>query len=399
MKRLLLILYALISSIAVCMSQQYEVDCLRGDSTEVFNVKSERLSGQKDLYYSTTSPAGFSLYNGETVEGIGKVHGKNSATNGFSLDYLVFKRDGKLYAVVAENMLFSERNPDGTKDILGKKVRMMHSAQGRFFMSYTPYIIIAVLFLGIMLLNGLAIKRRVMKRVAVVAVPLCILVGSLLEVWAYRVLGTDCFWWCDKNHYGFFGSLLRIIPFALIVFYQLMSIRFYEPLLFGDDFDPDIHDGVSIKPALLGILLVVPVTIAAAIIADKTALKHSGWEDFFILACFCLSLFGGIVVSAKRNIERLHSVKTGLLLTLFSLVYIVGCIVAVWGLVVVLFKLIIQVVLFIVGALFLFKFLPADAFSSSSSGSPRVYYDKHGFSHTSAFDRDQANRRIDQQNS
>lgn len=339
MKKAINLLMLLLLYVVAASAQKYDVKCLRGDSVAVYDVVETIRS--EDTYYSKGEKLVFYLHDGEQVEAVDKFYDKGMIDTGSSIGYAVIQKDGKKYCTLSENLVFSKDNPEGVEDkVLTKSDELAHTIQGRIFYSIIPYIIIALLFLGVMVLNILAMRSNKIRSIAVIAIPVCIMLGTLLEIWAYSVLGTNCFWWCDKNRYGFFGSLLRIIPFGLIVFYQVMSIKFYEPVILGEAFDGDVQDGISVKPALISMLAAFPVLIASALICDF--LDLGGWvETFLILVSFLLALGIGVFLSFKRNIDLMKSKKLGILLTLFTIVYILGCIVAVWGLIVVIFKLII----------------------------------------------------------
>ena len=142
-------------------------------------------------------------------------------------------------------------------------------------------------------------------------------------------------------------------------------------------------------------LAAFPVLIASALICEFLGL--GGWiETLLILVSFLLALGIGVFLSLKRNIELMKSKKLGLLLTLFTIVYILGCIVAVWGLIVVIFKLIIQIL--IVGGIICFILYAMPAPSSSGGGGGTtyrtVYYDEDNKAHDSAYARDKANEKI-----
>lgn len=394
MKKAINLLMLLLLYVVAASAQKYDVKCLRGDSVAVYDVVETIRS--ENTYYSKGEKLMFYLHDGDQVEAVDKFYDKGVIDTGGSIGYAVIQKDGKKYCTLSENLVFSKDNPEGVEDkVLTKSDELAHTIQGRIFNSIIPYIIIALLFLGVMVLNILATRSKKIRSIAVVAIPACIMVGTLLEIWAYSVLGTNCFWWCDKNRYGFFGSLLRIIPFGLIVFYQVMSIKFYEPVILGEAFDGDVHDGISVKPALISILAALPVVIVSALIFEFLGL--SGWvESLLILVSLLLALGIGVFLSLKRNIELMKSKKLGLLLTLFTIVYILGCIVAVWGLIVVIFKLIIQIL--IVGVIIGFVLYAMPEPKGGGGGGNvtyrTVYYDEDRKAHDSAYARDKANEKI-----
>ena len=143
-------------------------------------------------------------------------------------------------------------------------------------------------------------------------------------------------------------------------------------------------------------LAAFPVLIASALICDF--LDLGGWvETFLILVSFLLALGIGVFLSFKRNIDLMKSKKLGILLTLFTIVYILGCIVAVWGLIVVIFKLIIQIL--IIGGILCFILYAMPELKSSGGGGGNVtyrtvYYDEDRKAHDSAYARDKSNEEI-----
>ncbi len=173
-----------------------------------------------------------------------------------------------------------------------------------------------------------------------------------------------------------------------------MSIKFYEPVILGEAFDSDVQDGISVKPALISMLAALPVVIVSALIFEFLGL--SGWvESLLILVSLLLALGIGVFLSLKRNIELMKSKKLGILLTLFTIVYILGCIVAVWGLVVVIFKLIIQIL--IVGGIICFVLYAMPEPKGGGGGNVTyrtVYYDEDNKAHDSAYACDKANEEI-----
>ena len=171
-----------------------------------------------------------------------------------------------------------------------------------------------------------------------------------------------------------------------------MSIKIYEQILFGEDFNGDVDDGISIKPALYSILGVVPAVIVVALIQLALGLNNTILGDIIILIGGLAALLGGVLLSAKRNSERFGSFKMGLAVTIF------GIIVAVWGLIVVVFKLIIQIIMIAVAIGFIFFVLPKDIFSSNGGGgggaSQPMWRDEDGGMHVSRGDAERANERI-----
>ena len=311
---------------------------------------------------------------------------------GYTMSQIVFVKDGSLYCVSKENVVPLSGEWKNDKYVRGYE--KLHNGSGRFFMSYTLYLIIGLLFLGVMVLNGLALKLPALLRLARIGIPLFILLGSLLEVWAYMVLGTNCFWWCDKNHYGFWGSLVRIVPFALIVAYQLFCIKLYEPVLFGSERKAHDNGGISVKPAFISLLVTLPVIVLTVLLVYLTDIHKAFWGDWLIIASVFISVVIGFVVTWTQNSKRLSNVSLGLFVSLFSFVYAIGCIVAVWGLVVVVLKLFIQLLL--VGAVIAASmFFMVSKGHGGGGGSSMLFYDKEGHGHRTYNFKQRADVKID----
>ena len=189
----------------------------------------------------------------------------------------------------------------------------------------------------------LGLKSAAVRRLALYVVPGCILIASLMEVWAYKTLGTDAFWWCSMDNYGFFGSLFRAIPFCIFVAFQLYSIKLYEQMLLADR---DNGEKLSIKPMAISLAICLPLTLV--IVFGLAALDFNPTlRDILSVVAFFVSLGLGVLLSLRKNIKILGSFA-GLAFTIFGIVYILASIVAIIGVAIVIFKIILQ--LLIIGA-------------------------------------------------
>lgn len=258
--------------------------------------------------------------------------------------YGAIEVDGKEFGIQSKYLMFSEDNPEGTEDIFGDtRNRVNHSWAGKFFASFTPYAIISLFFILAIAFLVLGLKSAAVRRLALYVVPGCILIASLMEVWAYKTLGTDAFWWCSMDNYGFFGSLFRAIPFCLFVAFQLYSIKLYEQMLLADR---DNGEKLSIKPMAISLAICLPLTLV--IVFGLAALDFNPTlRDILSVVAFFVSLGLGVLLSLRKNIKILGSFA-GLAFTIFGIVYILASIVAIIGVVIVIFKIILQ--LLIIGA-------------------------------------------------
>lgn len=305
-------------------AQKYIVDVLLSDSAQVWEIVGEGSS-------ETAGLNAFKIPNGEEVTLTRLLEG--------SKFYGAFTKDGKEYCLAGNQIVLSDDNPEGTESLFpGMRTEGKYSSVEHFFATMTPYYIIALLFIlaiAMMFLGNIGPLRKI----ALFAVPACILVATALEIWGYATLGSDVFWWCDKERYGFWGSLLRAIPFVIFVAFQILSIKMYENLLFGDDSTEEI----SIKPMALSMGLCIPITLVVALLG---AFFWKNYVDVVCMITFFVSLFAGTLKTFRENIHSFGLFR-GLLLTSFIAVYLVGALIAGFGLLVLLFKLIVQILIVI----------------------------------------------------
>jgi len=310
-------------------AQRYVVDLLfANDSINAWEITVSEKTGDE-----MEGVKAFSIPNGEELT-ITRVLKGNENTG-------VIEKDGKEYAVHGASLILSENNPEGTVDLFPDlRKDGKYSASAHFFTTMAPYWIIALLFIAAI---AFAFLGRVdsMRGIALIGMPVCIASASFLEIWGFIEIGTNVFWWCDYDTYGFFGSLFRAVPYVLFVAFQIYSIKLYEKILFANEPDKEI----SIKPMAISIGACIPATIVTAILC---AMWWRSATDIASLVVFLTTLIAGIVISYRRNVKALGAF-TGTLLTLFMAAYIVGGLIALWGLIVIIFRLIIQILMIIAG--------------------------------------------------
>lgn len=340
----MLVTFLILGISSMASAQLYVTDDNFADSASVYQIE---LSSDKQS--ETFGVEAFKLPMGETVKVERLLKGQTA--------YGLIKIDGKEYGISSGELLFSDENPEGTEDIFGDtRDRVNHSLMGKFFATMTPYWIIAILFIAAMVFMWLGFKNEAIRRMALLVVPCCILAGSLLECWAYWVLGTSVFWWCDPDKHGFFGALFRVIPFIAIVGFQLYSIKLYMRLITDDE-----DNELSVKPLLLSIGLCVPITLVVVFCCAGFFDVGDTPLAIITVVTFLLSFGIGLYISTKKNLRELGKTK-GTMFTLFGIAWAVGAVVAIIGLIMVIFKLILQI-LVVVGAFF------ALAFAMGSGGS------------------------------
>lgn len=326
----IIIIFVLSFFINSVSAQKYILDPLFNDSVKC------QLAVKKDTLWVTATPyTEISFPKGMEIEASGKA---NSS-------YFAFECEGKHYLVFQPEVKFSDNNPEDVVNPLTEDNIKRHSKMGHFYASSTPAISVVLLLLIVLLAYGLTLMSKKLAPIALIVIPISLLLVSIFEIVGLRTLGSDAFWWCDNDKYGFFGSLFRLIPFGLTVALQYYSIFLFEKILFVNS-PEDTEKGISLKPALIGLSAFIPIMIAYFAIVQQWI----GWQGEACNMVMGILAFGtlviGILISFKKNISTMGTLK-GFGVSLFSIVYLIGLLVAIWGVIVVLIKLIIQVIMVI----------------------------------------------------
>ena len=234
-----------------------------------------------------------------------------------------------------------------------------------FFTSLGPcWAIIGLLVIAFAIcLAGIRLGVRSVREAGLVVVPLCLLAVAAIEIYWYRLMGAGAFWWCDYDSYSFFGTLLRVIPFLIVVAMQLFSIKLYEQLLCWDGpVDSEIH----VKPAVIGILVSFPTLIVYVLVTQLGFHWKGETAEMVGVGIFLLIILVGIIRTFMLNIQEFGALR-GSLISAFILVYVVSCIVAVAALIFV----IVRILLVVLAALFALAVL-------GGTGGRTLYRDKYG---------------------
>lgn len=234
-----------------------------------------------------------------------------------------------------------------------------------FFTSLGPcWAIIGLLVIAFAIcLAGMRSGVRSVREAGLVVVPLCLLAVAAIEIYWYRLMGAGAFWWCDYDRYGFFGTLLRVLPFLIVVAMQLFSIKLYEQLLCWDgSSDGEIHA----KPAVIGILVSFPTLIVYVLVTQLGFHWKGETAEMVGVGIFLLIILVGIIRTFMLNIQEFGTLR-GILISAFILVYVVSCIVAVAALIFV----IVRILLVVLAALFALAVL-------GGTGGRTLYRDKYG---------------------
>ena len=196
------------------------------------------------------------------------------------------------------------------------------------------FIIVAAAF-GATLLH---MKGGAKSRTLLLAAGGCMLAATVLEIAIYSVLGGNSLWWCTSDKYGFWAKLLRLIPFALFVAFQILQVFFFKGAV-----EEHIGKDLSIKSTFICLLLTFPiafvVSVASSIfgVSDDTANVVSHVIFWTLVA-------GGVGWALMRNV-RTAGWRQGAAFTAFSVVLVVAVCLAVFLFLVALFELFLQLLM------------------------------------------------------
>lgn len=344
MKRLSLLL-ALLFTYVITSAQEFIINPWGADELQCYAV--------------TKSAEGFSVnYNKE--EGLNVADGTiiqkiAESDNGY---YYIFEHEGKYYAADRKELKFSDNNPEDVENPLSAKIQARGSALGNFYRTSKAItsIVLIMLVAAIIATLFVGLKMYSLRPLFLIIVPVAILAVSIIEVVGFLRFGMDMFWWCEYDRYGFFGSLFRVIPFMLVMAAQLFSIKFYELGLIINDPSPESNEEkkISVKPAFISLAICVPVFLV--VVFTMAGLDLQGiWMDIAAIVAFLGSLGVGVLITLKRNIKAWGSIN-GLWVTIFTIVYCLGCIVSGIGLIALIFKIIFQM-LVVIGAFLILAFI------------------------------------------
>ena len=263
----------------------------------------------------------------------------------------VFEHEGKYYGAPMSDVLVNQR---GDREELAFMIRgkshQMTSTVGRFYGTS------AALWMMLLVMGAAAVvalfyfltRSAALRPIVLAVIPASILVFSLIEIYGYIKFGSDIFWWCEYDRYGFFGSLWRVIPFAAMVAAQIYSIKLYERILFrGNDTPDDDERKISLKPAAWSLALCIPVLIVIILILGSMDLENTILMDILGIGGFLATLGVGLMISFKRNVKNFGPVS-GLWVTIFSIVYIIGCIISAIAMITLIFRIILQILVVVV---------------------------------------------------
>ena len=302
------------------------------------------------------SADGIYLADGELVDSVPQSYDRRN---------FVFMSHGKYYRVSRSHLVWSRTNRPTAAHGLTLHERDYNNRVSAFFATTGPcWTIIILLFMAFAIcLSGMRFGIRPVREAGLLVVPLCLLAVALIEIYWYKTMGAGAFWWCDYDRYGFFGSLLRVIPFLIVVALQLFSIKWYEQLLCWETRE---ESEIHIKPAVIGIIVSFPTLIVYFLVTQLGFHWKGETAEMVGVLIFLLIILAGIIRTFALNIRDFGALR-GSLISAFILVYAVSCIVAVIALIIV----IVRILLVVLAALFAMAVL-------GGAGGRTLYRDSYG---------------------
>ncbi|MBD9246686.1 hypothetical protein [Prevotella sp.] len=334
-------------------ARQFVVDQPLSDS-----VRCEEVVRNDTAWTTKGGNAHIYLRNGEIIDSCGSIY-KSS---------IVFRHGSKYYYLSRHSLLWSRTNADYLSDPMTFKQHLVHSSVGRFYSTlWACWTVIGLFAVVVIMLICCRFWPLAMAQALQVVMPFSLFAVAVIEALGYWVMGSDAFWWCSSERYGFFGVVLRLIPFVFVVGFQVVSIGMYDWVLFLND-GPDSSRSIHVKPAAVCMVLFLPIMIGLIIVAELVFSHTPVWAEW-VIALFSIGiLLYGIGKTLMLNIRETNVWK-GTLLTVFVIVYIIGCIVVTVSLVMVVLKVIFQLLC----ALFLLSIL-----LGGSAGNNKIYKDRYG---------------------
>lgn len=213
------------------------------------------------------------------------------------------------------------------------------TALTQWYGTLTPYIIICLLYVVTIVTAFVGLRTWTARRITLIIMPICIILGSVFEVMALTTMGKGAFWWCSEEKYGFWGAYFRCIPFLVTVFAQVMSYLLYKNILVWTDSD----ESLSIWPMAKSIALCIPAAVVVAMIMAGIG-KRGTEMELATIGTFLVVLIIGTFKSTRSNIKILGTGR-GLAFTAFGVIYVIGMLVMLWGLILVCMQLWLQMLI------------------------------------------------------
>lgn len=342
MKQLLVFLISAMAWLMPCgmKAQIYVVDNWIADSAQIYQI----VLNEDKTIETAGEEAGVKLPAGERVEVV-----RSTLTKKSGVGDPVIKIKGKEYIIYAGDILFSDENPEGTVDPFNTAELKSHSATARFFSHMFPYYVVFLIYLAAGIFTLIGLKCPGQRKLSLVAIAACLAVGSVLEIVIFSLMGSDAFWWCDAERYGFWGGFFRALPFFAMVAFQIYSYKLYKKILIPMEkhLEDPLAD-ISIKPMVYGFALSLPLAFISSFVPTWMGIHNTTLSGAIFIVVFIVATIGGCMYATRKNIKKLGK-RTGLMFSVFEIIYVIGTLVAVWAMILLIVKLLFQVIIFVAG--------------------------------------------------
>ena len=259
-----------------------------------------------------------------------------------------------------------------------------------FFGTLTPYLLVVALIVGSVMLSFFHFGNEAIERLFIIVIPVSLATATTLELLALYSVGNNAIWWCDPDRYGFWGGFFRLIPLILILACQVWSLFGYEAFLSKTELLSEKDVTISLKPTFIAMLLALPLAIAVAYVLQWQLHVSKIYQEIGFIGTLVIVLVIGLGLAVKKNIERFGT-TFGIVITGFTVFYVLGIVAVIWLLIVGIIQMIFQEV-FILGISVLFLFKSGILDDMTKMYKPTVFYDKHGGKHINGADADAYNR-------
>ena len=271
----------------------------------------------------------------------------------------------------------------GTVDLFASIHQWCATNLSAFYLSATPYILIAVIVLAFMPLRLFAVQSSVVWRWVMVAMMVLFPLAFVLEMGALLTLGWEVIWWCTPDTYGFWGALWRVFLLILVLVVQFVAMWSFSHSMPGYLGATDPEASFHLSPALWGLVLCYPAFWLAMFLTAYLHLPTS-----VPVWIFCLVLGAGLLVMFVRNVGHFGWLKAPLA-CLLGLVVSVGFIVTIAIFLMALAKLTVYALINcpIIGFSF---YLQSKYFPAAKPPDPNrmLFYDKDGMAHNTRLEAD-----------
>lgn len=302
-KKLIRLLWlCMVLSISRLSAQIYEIDSLIKDYVEAYDVlTTDDYIKKNDLGYEDTSSQ---IPNGTEVILKEVIHNKAYSLPNHLRYNAMIEYEGQTKYIYAWNLKFSDKNPEGTIDVLKdydmspnlitakdketKDVKLYNtldfrSPEGKLLTSLAYPFSILGFILVTFILQVIAVKlsKKMFTFLVLVVSVFTLAIIVIMEGYYLIRLGPFSIWFCDVEYFTIGRAVLNSIPFVLAIFLQVFSI-----ILFRKNLHLFLKKKLILLPSII-LLIVSVVGIFALLFVIPTDIfgipegtSPETWEEF-----------------------------------------------------------------------------------------------------------------------